>query len=211
MKSNSKCIAVIGSTGKAGKYILAELLRNDYSVRTLVRSSQIPTYAAVRTIEGDVCDHSDVAKLISGCDAVISALGHPGGDRMIFSEASKNIIRAMETHHVKRYILLGGINIDFPEDQKGPDTRAATEWMQAKYPKACFDRQEEVKLLRRSTLDWTMLRLPRIDMIEEVVPLKSGLNDCLGDRINVGALAAFVVSQLYSDKYVAKAPFIWNA
>ncbi len=72
-----KVIAVIGGAGKAGKYLVGELLARNYSVRALVRdAAKLHDHRPlVEVVEGDVCDDSTLATLMRGCDAVISTLG----------------------------------------------------------------------------------------------------------------------------------------
>jgi nucleoside-diphosphate-sugar epimerase len=85
MKSIKK-IAVIGGTGKAGRYLVEELLRRGYSLRLLLRdpSSYLNPDPLVEIIPGDARRYETVKALAEGCEAIVSALGQPAGQPSIF-------------------------------------------------------------------------------------------------------------------------------
>lgn len=205
-------IAVIGGTGKAGKYLVSELLKRRIPIHLLVRiTSHVKlTDPLVETVIGDARDYPSVLELLDGCDAVISTLGQPQGESSIFSDAAKNILRAMEETGVKRYLVIAGLNVDAPGDRKSEQVRFSTDWMYHNYPETTKDRQVEFDLLRNSSVDWTMVRLPMIIQTEEHFPVAVSLTDCPGDRISAADLAHFLVDQLISEEYVRKSPFIAN-
>ena len=70
----------------------------------------------------------------------------------------------MQEHNVRRYVVITGVlNVDTPEDKKSSGVKAATDWMYAHYPESTADKQKEYDLLRASSVDWTMIRLPLIE------------------------------------------------
>lgn len=59
-------IALIGATGKAGKYILSKLLERNYQVKLLLRNPenfQIQN-PLIKIIKGDARDYDSIEKLI---------------------------------------------------------------------------------------------------------------------------------------------------
>lgn len=73
MKQHIK-IGVIGGTGKSGKYLVKQLLKEGYKIKLLVRPSsnfKIDT-AQIETVKGDVTDFESVKKLVEGCQALIT-------------------------------------------------------------------------------------------------------------------------------------------
>lgn len=207
-------IAIIGGTGKSGKYLVRHLLNQRYSIKILVRdlsNFQIKS-PLIQVIKGDVEDYEVILTLIEGSDAVISALGLgiPPSKPSIFSLATKNIIRAMNACGVNRYILLTGLNVDTPFDIKGPKTKYATEWMYTNYPISTADRQLEYTLLSESNIDFTLVRLPIIEQDDKRYEVNINLEDCPGDRISATELAHFIIDQLTETAYIKKAPFIAN-
>ena len=123
MNQNSK-IAVIGGTGKAGRYLLQQLVSEGFKVRALTRNpGKVEETELVEKVTGDVTVYESVYKLVDGCDAVISTLGQTKGENPVFSMAAKNIVRAMEALKIKRYIVLTGLTLDVQSDKKGFRTR----------------------------------------------------------------------------------------
>jgi putative NADH-flavin reductase len=205
-------IAVIGGTGKSGQYLVRSLLEHGHGVRMLVRSSSISSVEnpKLAIIRGDARDQHAVQELLQGAQAVISTLGQPKAELPIFSDATRNVIQAMELFKMHRYIVTTGISVDSPIDQKKGYTLAATEWMKKNYPDTTSDKQREWRLLEASQMDWTLVRLPLIELTEEMTEVKTSLTDCPGEKISAGSLARFLVEQLSEESFFRQAPFLSN-
>jgi putative NADH-flavin reductase len=211
MQNNIK-IAVIGGTGKAGKYLVQQLIHREFHFKMLVRNPdacQINN-PLVEIVQGDARNAQAVHKLIEGCHAVISTLGQPKGEDPIFSPATTNVIRSMNEYRIKRYILITGLNVDTPWDKKSAKTAFGTEWMKKNYPETTADKQKEYELLTESNIDYTLVRLPLIELTDKKSELKVSLEDCPGEKISATDLADFLIDQLSETQYIRKAPFIAN-
>ncbi len=212
--NTSQKIAVIGGTGKSGKYLVNTLIAQGYSIKVLVRNPEraIGFHPLAETIIGDVRDPQALKGLISGCGAIVSTLGMgvPASEPTIFSQATTNIIEVMKECNVRRYIVVTGLNVDTPFDAKGPKAKAATDWMHANYPRSTADRQLEYDLLCHSNIDWTMVRVPLIEQTDERGMVSISLTDCAGEKISATDLAFFLVGQLTDTAYLKAAPFIAN-
>jgi len=207
-------IALIGATGKAGTYILKALLAQNIRVKALIRNPEKLQvhHASLEIVIGDVKDAETVHALIEGCDIVVSALGmgQPASEKTIFTQSTGNILKAMEAIHLKRYIVITGINVDTPADEKDAKTQFATKWMYDNYPVSTADKQKEYEHLTASNLDWTLIRLPMIIQTDEQTPVGTSLLNCDGEQINAANLAQFIIEQLGEQAFVKQAPFIWN-
>ncbi|WP_373515724.1 NAD(P)-dependent oxidoreductase [Persicitalea sp.] len=205
-------IAVIGGTGKAGKYLVKELLRQDFPLKLLLRNPGDFSFENpdIEVIQGDARDYETVRTLKEGCGAVVSAVGFRAGKEPIFSIATGNVLRAMQEWNITRYISLTGLNVDTPFDQKTGATQAGTEYMRANYPKTTADKQVEYQKLTESDAAWVLVRLPWIQLTEAEEDVKVSLEDCPGEAVSASALARFVVAQLTNDTYVRQAPFVAN-
>jgi len=211
MKQHIK-IAVIGGTGKSGKYLVRELLQQGFQCKLLLRKPENLTIKSsfIEVVKGDARDYGPIRLLIDGCDAVISTLGQPKGETTIFSQATQNVIRAMGECNVKRYLLITGLNVDTPFDKKGPKTKFGTDWMKTNYPETTSDKQVEYEVLVNSDVDWTIVRLPLIEQTNEQRNIQISLEDCPGDKISATDLAHFLIRQLTEDLYFRQAPFLAN-
>jgi len=207
-------IAVIGGTGKSGKYLVNELINQGFQIKVLVRNPQnfLINNPQVEMVEGNVSDYNSVFRLIENCQAVISTLGMgiPASEPTIFSESTIHVIRAMNASQISRYIVTTGLNVDTPFDSKKSKTAMATEWMKSNFPRSTADRQLEYEILRKSNLDWTLVRLPLIKLSDQRSLAEANLEDCKGDEISATDLANFLLEQLNSRSYIKQSPFVFN-
>jgi len=203
-------IAVIGGTGKSGKYLVSQLLHRGFSIKLLLRHPEKfqTTNSSLQIVKGDARDYSSILLLTEGCDAVISTLGQTQGEPPIFSEASANIIRAMEVCKIKRYIVVTGLSIDIPGDKKGEYARQASDYMKQLFPAIIADKQKEYAVLLASAVDWTLVRVPLIEQTDYTGNLSIHLEDCPGEKISATDLAGFLIGQLRDTMYIKKAPFV---
>ncbi|OQP49733.1 epimerase [Niastella yeongjuensis] len=207
-------IAVIGGTGKSGKFLVQELITQGFPLRLLLRNpaSFQTTEPLVEVVPGNVTDYAAVNKLLEGCQAVISmlGLGIPASEPTIFSLSTTHVLRAMQAWGIQRYIVTTGLNVDTPFDNKTGKTALATDWMKNTYPVSTANKQLEYELLASSSVDWTLVRLPMIGLTAERSGIAVSLTDCPGDAIHAGNLANFLIEQLFATTCVKKSPFIAN-
>lgn len=206
-------VAVIGGTGKAGKYLVKQLLNRNIPINFLYRqaeSLQIDN-PLIKLVKGDARDYQALLMLMKGCSAVISTVGQPIGEPPLFSDVSGKILNAMVELGITRYITATGLNVDTPFDCKRPKTKFSTDWMYQNYPNTTADKQVEYEVLAKSSANWTLVRLPMIQQTDDMPAIMTSLQDCPGDFISASSLGAWMIDQLTSDKFVRKAPFIANA
>ena len=213
MKQQIK-IAVIGGTGKSGKYLFKQLIEQGYSIKLLVRNPEHapPAHAQIEIVPGNATDYAAVHNLLEGCQAVISTLGLgvPASEPTIFSQSTAHVLKAMHTLSIHRYIVTTGLNVDTPFDQKGPQATYGTEWMKKTFPVSTTNKQQEYDLLAASDVNWTMVRLPAIEQTDDAPSIQINLQDCPGDKISATSLANFLIGQLTDERFSKQAPFIAN-
>lgn len=205
-------IAVIGGTGKAGKYLLNQLVSQGFKVKILLRNPDKTELNSplVEKITGNVLIYESVFSLVQDCDAVISTLGQTKGESPVFNQSARNIIQAMNSLNISRYIVITGLTIDTPFDKKSFRTRLLSKIMKISFPAIIADKQKEYSLLSESNLDWTIVRLPLIEQTNSKGTVKQSLTDCPGKKISATDLACFLIDQLADDQYIRKSPFIAN-
>lgn len=212
--TSSYKIAVIGGTGKSGSYLIQELFSNHFQVKALVRNpqkvQQIP--AGIEIVLGEVTDKDAITRLLNGCTHVVSMLGMgtPPSEPTIFAQSTQHILDAMQQEGIQRYIVTTGLNVDTPSDQKSEQTQFGTQWMKQNFPISTANKQTEYDLLVNSTADWTLIRLPMIELTDDNPPVNTDLKDCTENKISAKSLAKFVVTQLLSKEFSRQAPFVFN-
>jgi hypothetical protein len=135
--STQQTILLAGGTGRTGRRVLEQLLERGVNVRAIVRSAQkLPAGVAenpkLTVIEADLLSlgAEELQRQISGCDAVISCLGHVislkgifGPPRDLVTRAAQNMceaIKALQPAKPVKFILMSSVSVNRPE---GLDTR----------------------------------------------------------------------------------------
>jgi putative NADH-flavin reductase len=210
--NNIKKIAVIGGTGKAGKYLVNHLLNQNIQVKMLVRNPEKLKIKnnLLEIVKGDVKDFESVLSLLEGCNALVSTLGQDKTEAPIFSKATNNILKAMDKVNMKRFILVTGITLDAIGDKKGFKTKLLSKIMKLSFPAIVADKQNQYSILLESNVDWTVIRIPFIEESELIGTIKTSLTDVQGKKISTSDLAVFIFDQLSNSNFIRKAPFIAN-
>jgi putative NADH-flavin reductase len=158
-------IAVLGGGGRTGGYVVIKLLNRGYHLNLLLRNPENfhLKNSPIDIIKGDALDANAIRSVVKDCHAVISTIGQRQGEPLVASQATINVLNAMKTFDIQRYILVAGININTPYDKKGPATIAATDWMKKNFPDIQTDRQNAYTILQKSNVNWTMVRVPLIE------------------------------------------------
>ena len=202
-------VAILGGGGRTGKFLVAKLIDQGYRLKVLLRSPEnFELHPSVEIVKGDAVDPISVHALVRNTQAVISTVGQRKNEPLVAHAATTNILNAMTYNEIRRYVLVGGVNIDTPYDKKSAQTLAATDWMKANFPAMQEDRQKAYKALLESPLDWTLVRVPMIEFTEAGTNLSVNREDCLGTKITAGAIADFLIQQLSDNQFYRQAPFI---
>jgi putative NADH-flavin reductase len=211
MENNYK-VAVIGGTGKAGKYLVKQLIEQGFKIKVLLRNPDklMINNHLIEKIRGNVNDYESVFTLIEGCDAVVSTLGQSKGENPVYSLATSHMIKAMNALKIHRYIVITGLTIDVPSDKKSFRTKLLSKIMRLGFPAIIADKQKEFSMLSESNLAWTVVRLPLIEQSDLKGIINTSLTDCPGKKISSTDLACFLITQLDDEAFVRKAPFVAN-
>ncbi len=101
-------VAVIGATGNAGSRITTELLRRGHNVRAIVRSvSNVAVENGLEVAISNLSDAAQLAEVLEGVDAVVSAYRPPVDDNDQIIGTTKRITQAVKTNK-QRLLVVGG-------------------------------------------------------------------------------------------------------
>jgi len=205
-------IAIIGGTGKSGKYLVQQLLKKGFTLTLLLRNPENfdVQNPLLEIVKGDIRNYDSVLLLLQDCDMIVSTLGQPKGEPSIFSTATSHIIKAMQHYNLSRYIVTTGLNVNTPTDAKSHAVQMATRWMYDHFPETTSDKQKEYESLAQSDLDWTMIRLPLIRQTDQKFPFHTSLADCPGTFISATDLANFVIQEIEQPCFIQQAPFLYS-
>ena len=208
-------ILIIGGTGGTGRELIKQALELGHSVSVLVR---IPeklkiSHQNLKVIKGDVLKFENVQEAVAGQDAVLSALGHKKFfiKTNILSEGTRNIINAMEKHHVKRFICITSLGVNDSRFKLG------LYYTLFVIPVIVFfyflDKSKQEKLIRNSSLDWTIVRPGQLINGKKRGRYRHGTDVgsyILTKMISRADVAHFILTQINDTRYLHKTPgVIW--
>ena len=116
-------IAIFGSTGGSGKELVKQGLELGYEVTAFARTPEKLDefkHENLKIVQGDVFNYEDVERAIIGQNAVLSALGNPTlKPNNTTSEGTRNIVKAMQTNNVRRFICETSLGVGDSREQAG--------------------------------------------------------------------------------------------
>ncbi|MGE3151362.1 MAG: NAD(P)-dependent oxidoreductase [Nitrospiraceae bacterium] len=152
-------IAVIGATGFVGSAILKEALQRSHEVTAIVRDPEkLPPHPKLHPQKGDVYNEDEVARLVAGHEAVISAFNPGWGNPDIYNlqvKGTQAIIAGVKKAKMKRLLFVGGAgSLEVKPGVQALDLPG----FPAEYKQGALATREALNLLRRETgLDWSFL------------------------------------------------------
>jgi len=155
-------IALIGATGFVGAPVLSELLSRGHRVTVLARTpAKLAPHAGLTVLAADALDADQVAKAVTGHDAVISAY-NPGWSEPkiydLFLQGSQAILEGVKQSGVKRLLVVGGAG----SLQVAPGVQLVdTPEFPAAYKQGALAARELLNRIKgESTLDWSFVSPP---------------------------------------------------
>jgi putative NADH-flavin reductase len=152
-------IALIGATGFVGSAILQEALNRVHEVTAIVRHpEELQPHAKLHLQKGDVYNEDDVARLVAGHDAVISAFNPGWSNSDIYNQQVKGtraIINGAKKAGVTQLLFVGGAgSLEVKPGVQAVDTPDfPKEWKQGS-----LATREALNLLREEpSLEWSYL------------------------------------------------------
>ncbi len=198
-------LAVLGATGRTGRSIVSLALAAGHEVTALCRKpNSLPAHERLKVVLGDVHAPGRYRDAVLDCDVVISALGPSGTDFGVCSTAAE---RAVE-NQVRRYVSISGAGVDAPGDHKGVMARMISRVIRLISPKVMADKVRELSVLSASTIDWTLVRPPRLVDGPPQKPVRATLDEAAGNTLGRGDLARFCLEQATDRTFIRRAPFV---
>lgn len=207
---------VIGATGRTGRPLTEQALAAGHEVVALARTPlDLAALDAPRltVVQGDVLDPQDVSRAVDGADAVLLTLGHTEGSPPdLMERAARNVIDAMGRHGVRRVVTETGAGVADPKDPGGLGPTVMRGLMQVVARTLLADSEAHVDALRRSGLDWTAVRAPRLTNGPHTGEYETGyLSMGPGHSVARADVADLMLHLATSDEYVGEAPMISGA
>jgi len=156
----------------------------------------------------DATKQTDLEQLIADQDAVVSFIGHVKGSLPhVQTDAMRMLVAAMQAQDLRRVVSLTGTGVRFPGDHITLIDRVLNMSIKLIDPARVHDGQDHVEILKQSNLDWTVLRVlklqnttPRPFTLREQGPTKWFVS-----REEVAAAALQVLEQ---GSFIKRAPIL---
>ncbi len=207
-------IALFGSTGFLGSVLLQKALNAGYEVNTLVRNpDKLTAYKnSIEYVQGNIFDPVSIRSAISGTEVVLSTVGPSRRDPNqphLYEQAMVDLVEAMKACGISRIIHTGGAVHAGGENEHWTLQRQALRLFLVLFASPVLEAKRlEWKVLKKSGLDWTLVRPPAI--VESVA--RRGI--CAEEKnlasltVNVEDLADFMLRQIVSREWIGKAPLV---
>lgn len=203
-------VLIVGATGGTGRQLVMQALERNYLVTALVRDPARLDIAHPRltVIRGDVLDAASVDEAVRGHDAVVCALGHKRFfyPTRILSHGTRNLLRAMEAHHVRRFVCQTSLGIGSSAGRMGVYYTLFV--IPVILPFYFWDKTRQERLIAASRTAWVIVRPVALSN-------RAGLGHCR-HGIGVGSVvrtlsvaradvARFMLDQLTDSQYLSAA------
>ena len=153
-------VLIVGATGGTGRQLVEQALERGHIVTALVRNSSAlrVDHPRLTVVRGDVLDYLSVEAAVRGQDAVLSALGHKRFfyPTRILSEGTQNLLRAMETHGVQRFVCETALGIGDSVGRMGLYYTFFT--IPIILPFYFWDKTRQERLIAASRVNWVVVR-----------------------------------------------------
>ncbi len=157
-------IAVLGAEGRSGKVFVMYALKQGHTIRAGSLTQTYPiTHERLSIFHCDVTNASEVLLLVEGADAIVSLVGHTKNSS---PSIQTDMVRILSEHTkslpTKRFISLTGTGVREPSDHISLLDRIVIPLVRLFDTDRLQDGINHVKLLKSSSLDWTVIRVSKL-------------------------------------------------
>lgn len=203
-------LIVFGSTGGTGRELVTQALDQGHSVTAFARNTskmEDLQHPNLEVVIGDVLDLFSVEKAIEGNHAVFVTIGAAAKRSNIREAGIRNIVNAMQKSGVRRLVCQSSLGVGDSRANLSFFTKYIIVDIFLRHAFADHERQEEV--IRKSSLDWVIVRPPHLKDSPRTGNYKFGF--ATTDRkikgwISRADVADFMLKQISDDSYLHKAP-----
>lgn len=205
-------LAVIGATGRTGRQVVEQALDRGHQVTVLCRDpARLPqdVVERVRVVVGDSTEPAAVRDVLTGTDALVSALGPTAKEADLHARTATVLVAAMKLGGPGRFVGVSGAGIDVPGDRKKVRDTIISKLVQLLGGDVVKDKPAEFAVWAASDLEWTLVRPPRLlDKPATGAVEHHPHRSTNRTSITRADLATFLLDVAEHDLYVRQAPFV---
>jgi uncharacterized protein YbjT (DUF2867 family) len=196
-------LTIFGGSGRTGQLLVRRALEAGHEVTVLARAPGKIAFSdpKLRVLAGDIHDAPAVAGAVAGADAVINLVSG--------AAAARNVVAAMTAAGPRRLLSTIGAGVGDPADKPGAADRLISGLIKTLARKTWDDALAQAETVRRSGLDWTLVRVGRLTD-GPPAGARAGYLGRAGNSLTRADLADWLLAQLTSDAFVGQAPVVSN-
>jgi putative NADH-flavin reductase len=205
-------ISIFGAAGRTGLQVVNCARVHGIEVVACVYSDgsnkRFPNDVVVK--KGNIMEYDSVLEAIRGSDAVISVLGHrKGSDPLMQTKGMVNLVKAMKEIGIKRLLSLTGTGARVRDDKPSIMDKVLNFIVGMADPERINDGVEHIKVLRKSNLDWTVVRVLKLGKNNKEINKYELTDGGPAELLTSRKKAARVLVDLLNNKeYIGKFPII---
>jgi putative NADH-flavin reductase len=163
-ESKAMKLLVLGATGGVGQEIISQAIERNHTVTAFVRSAKpLDRFAGrIAVVQGNVLNRGELAKVIKGHDAVLSALGPrqpiAKSDHDLLERFATALTAAMNDAGVQRLVVVSTAFL-FKNSILPPAYLVGRLF----FPSVVADATEMECIVEKSGLDFTIVRPPQLN------------------------------------------------
>lgn len=206
-------IAIIGATGFVGSAVLNEALNRDHQVTAIARNIDKLTVKndKLTTVSADADDSDNLAKILAGHDAIVSAYNAGWTNPNLYNDfikGSEAIQQAAKLSGVKRLLVVGGAgSLEVAPGVQMVDTPE----FPAQWKSGATAARDYLNILKKENeLDWTFISpAANLHPGERTGAFRLGTDQPVTDEngkneISVEDMAVAIIDELESNRFIKR-------
>lgn len=206
-------LIVFGATGGTGRELVKQGLKQGHEVTAIVRDpDKLAPATGLRIVQADVLNADEVARAVSGHEAVLCALGKPNimDSSQLRVKGTRHIVAAMKGCGVPRLVCQSALGTAESLLQLPFEYRYLLVPLVMRHLYRDHGLQEVV--IRESGLEWVIVRPAALTNGARTDNCRHdcGSEKTIRSKIARADVAAFMLQQVTSDQLLYKAPVIYT-
>ncbi|RJR32110.1 hypothetical protein C4569_00135 [Candidatus Parcubacteria bacterium] len=198
MENSSKTILIFGATGRTGQEIVKEC--ESKGIIAAIFNKRSPGLNELR-------------QAVKNTDGVIMVFGpRPPYKEIYCHKLTESIIEAMKAENVLRLVCQTGAMIGDYRQNRSFLFQKFSDQFRKKNPQGYNDRVNQEKAVKNSSLNWTIVKPPRLTQGQKNGTAKAAenLKVSLLSSISRKTIAQFIVGEFFTPKFLKKTVFVKN-
>ncbi|WP_213761622.1 SDR family oxidoreductase [Caballeronia sp. dw_19] len=197
-------LGIFGASGATGRHLIEQALAAGHDVTAVVRTAGTLTSETPRLkiFVSGLDRPAELERVVKEQDAIISVLGaRKGGPSTVCADGARNILKAMKATGVRRFIALSAYGAS-----ETKDASMFIKFVRTVIADKMRDKDTMESLIRRSGLDWTLVRPPALTNGKRTGDYRFGADLKIGPlgRISRADVADFILREAIATASIGK-------